>query len=268
MSGNQLRESGMSGMLVGMRRLSTKGFSWVNGVCNLLFPSACLFCHEPFPAGTTVAGGCCGDCFQQIKIWPHHTCRCCGAVISESLAPGPCGACLLKVPVQQQTHSLFTYAGPVRDAILNWKLQGSDGAVRWLIERAMPQIKHLIDSSDLLIPVPMPLSRMRRSGCHHSADLCRWLAEGRGCHWDWQLLRRVGEQPRQSELSGSARRKNLCKAFALAVDYQSRLPGLKRIWIVDDILTTGSTLHYAARACRPLKVEVRVLSLARTLNRG
>lgn len=184
------------------------------------------------------------------------------------MAPGPCGRCLTKPPVQAETLSIYAYKGPVRDAILNWKLQGQDGGVRWLLDAAMPRINELINADDLLLPVPMPLSRMRRSGVHHSADLCRWLAAGTGCNWDWQLLRRVGEQPRQSALSGSARRKNLRSAFALSSDCLLRASECAAIWIVDDILTTGSTLNFAARATRPLQKEVKVLSLARTLNRG
>nr|WP_232710243.1 phosphoribosyltransferase family protein [Mariprofundus aestuarium] len=97
---------------------------------------------------------------------------------------------------------------------------------------------------------------------------CRWLADGVNCNWDWQLSHRVGEQPRQSALSGLVRRKNLRGAFALCDDYHERIPDKRTVWIVDDILTTGSTLNFAARACRPLKAEVKLLSLARTLHRG
>ena len=255
-------------MLVGMKRLSTKGFDLVNGARGLLFPPACLFCQQPLSEGEVLSRACCKSCFEKTVIWPRSACSRCGSELPEAMAPGPCGHCLAKPPAQAETLSIYAYKGPVRDAILNWKLQGQGGGVRWLLAAAMPRINELIKSDDLLLPVPMPLSRMRKSGVHHSAELCRWLAEGSGCSWDWQLLRRVGEQPRQSALSGSARRKNLRKAFALAGDYRARLADASTIWIVDDILTTGSTLHFAARATRPLQKEVKVLSLARTLNRG
>jgi len=167
---------------------------------------------------------------------------------------------------------LYRYHGPTRDAILGWKLQGHEAAVRWLIEQAMPGMCEHINAHSLLLPVPMPLSRMRRSGQHHAANLCRWLANGAGAVWDWRLLQRIGEQPRQSALSGQARRKNLRKAFALADDYgprwQSLADHIDTIWIVDDILTTGATLHFAARASLKLGKPVNVLSLARTSLKG
>ncbi|WP_241697077.1 ComF family protein [Mariprofundus sp. KV] len=251
-----------------MKRLSTKGFDLVNGARRLLFPSACLFCQQPLNEGGMLSHVCCHACFEKTAIWPRSVCSRCGSALPEAMAPGPCGHCLTRPPAQAATMSLYAYKGPVRDAILNWKLQGQDAGVRWLLDAAMPRIKELINADDLLLPVPMPLSRMRKSGVHHSADLCRWLSAGVGCGWDWQLLRRVGEQPRQSALSGVARRKNLRRAFALAADFRASLADASTIWIVDDILTTGSTLNFAARAAKPLKRDVKVLSLARTLNRG
>ena len=256
-------------MLVGMKRLSTKGFDLVNGARNLLFPPACVFCQQLITSTAVANRACCQTCHEKIVIWPRSSCRCCGVELPEVMAPGPCGHCLRHPPVQRETHSLYAYHGPVRDAILSWKLQGVDAGVKWLLDAAMPRLRTLTAQDDLLLPVPMPLSRMRSSGRHHSADLCRWLAEGVGCSWDWQMLRRLGEQPRQSSLSGSARRNNLRRAFALAHDYRhKRISEQTTLWIVDDILTTGSTLGFAARAVRAIGSEVKVLSLARTLHRG
>jgi len=186
------------------------------------------------------------------------------------LAPGPCGKCLIRPPFQQQTRSLFLYRGAVRDAVLQWKLAGDEAAVRWLIRSSEEALRTVFDSRDLLLPVPMPLSRMRHYGHHHAANLTRWIAEMVGCCWEWRVLRRNGEQPRQSSLAGRARRRNLSKAFVVRNDQLLRLEhGLGsdsshgRIWIVDDILTTGATLHHCAAALRGLHRPIHVFSLAR-----
>ena len=71
-------------------------------------------------------------------------CSRCGVSLTDDLAPGPCGRCLSSPPFQQQTVSLFHYQGPVRDAILGWKLGGDDAAVQWLIETSGPRLKALI----------------------------------------------------------------------------------------------------------------------------
>ena len=89
-----------------------------------------------------------------------------------------------------------------------------------------------------------------------------------GCQWDWQLLKRIGEQERQSALSGVARRKNLRKSFSLNNDHWDEhwksSPATGQIWVVDDILTTGATLHFASRSLRALRRPILAFSLART----
>ena len=247
-------------MLYGMGKLSTNVGLRVDEIRKLVFPPVCLFCQSPLVVGD----GCCADCLDRIHVWPRSVCRTCGDVMPAAMAPGPCGRCLQKPPEQQATYSLYEYSGPVREAVLEWKLHGREAGVRWLLAAAMPRISALIGTDDLLLPVPMPLSRMRKSGQHHAANLCRWLATTANCSWNWRLLRRIGEQPRQSALSGSARRKNLRKAFVLCNDCAPPLQDVSTIWIVDDILTTGTTLHYAARTARRLNKPVQVLSLART----
>jgi len=246
-------------MLEGMGALSTKYRHWVNGLVEACFPTHCLFCGERLPAGSH----CCEDCMAAIEVTGRHACRCCGVSLSESMAPGPCGRCLKRPPAQASTRHLYRYSGSVREAILAWKLQNDDAALHWLVGTATPALREIFAPDDLLLPVPMPLSRMRKSGMHHAAELCKMICSQCDCSWEWRMLRRVGEQPRQSSLSGRARRRNLCKAFRLDGDYQSPGEAAGRIWVVDDIFTTGSTLHYAARAAGRNGRPVHAFALAR-----
>jgi len=241
--------------------LSTRMPAWVDGVARALFPPTCLFCRQPLPGPD--AARVCSDCARSIRVHGRHDCRRCGRVIPADLAPGPCGRCLSHPPPQAETHALYVYDGAVRRAILDWKLAGDDGGVRWLLTAAGGQLRQWLAADDLLLPVPMPLARMRASGQHHAADLCRMLAAIAGCRWDWRLLRRTGEQPRQSALTGLARRRNLRRAFTVDAAYADAQILPSRLWLIDDILTTGTTARCAARALARLKRPVHVLSLAR-----
>ncbi|MDQ6974869.1 MAG: ComF family protein, partial [Mariprofundaceae bacterium] len=210
--------------------------------------------------------GCCRACLATIRPFPRDRCAQCATPLSQALAPGPCGSCLTQPPAPLETHVMYRYQGAVRDAILAWKLQGEDAGVRWLVESAIPYLNTLLTKHDILIPIPMPLSRMRQHGQHHSADLCRLMARKLACHWDWHILRRQGEQTRQSALPAKQRRKNLRKAFVLNQDYWAKQHGRQgRLWLVDDIITTGSTMHFAAKALRATGVPVYVLSLSKTI---
>jgi len=133
----------------------------------------------------------------------------------------------------------------------------------WLCLAAAARLKALFAEEDLLLPVPMPLSRMRRSGRHHAADLCRRIGRITGSPMEWRLLRRSGVQARQSELGRGGRWRNLRKAFHLEGDYRKMLENRDRIWVVDDICTTGATLHFACRTLNAAGYGVRAFSLAR-----
>ncbi|MDX8397442.1 MAG: ComF family protein [Mariprofundaceae bacterium] len=212
--------------------------------------------------------GCCASCLPHIKPMILECCSLCGVAMNKAMAPGPCGKCLCHAPAQVFTSSLFEYHGGVREALLEWKLQGHDAAVVWLLHAALPRLQELIAPDDLLVAVPMPLSRMRLKARHHGADLCRMLATELSCQWEWRLLQRVGEQARQSSLSGPERKRNLCKAFRLDADYWQQCADIKgKVWLVDDIITTGSTARYAAKALAATGHDVSVLSLARSVTK-
>ncbi|MDX8390491.1 MAG: ComF family protein [Mariprofundaceae bacterium] len=225
-----------------------------------LFPPCCYICHKALASDE----GCCVECIQGITPVTQG-CHLCGSALDKALRPGPCGQCLSSPPAHVETAHLFFYEGAVRDALLAWKIEHDDAALLWLLELATPKLRECFSAKDLLLPIPMPLARMRKSGQHHAADLCRMIASITGCAWDWRLLRRMGQQQRQSSLSGTARRKNMRKAFQVDRDYLATLHGHEmRIWVVDDIRTTGATLHHASRALRGLKKPVHAFSVART----
>ena len=238
----------------------------LQGLKQSLFPPACPLCHQPLENSTQ---GCCPTCLQNIKVVPQNTCLRCGIPLAATLAPGPCGQCLKKAPPQQETHHLYQYKSPVREAILAWKLHGDDSALVWLLHAAEQQLKTIFSTDDLLLPVPMPLPRMRRSGLHHSADLCQNIAARVGCTVDWQILRRKGNDKRQSSLQGKAREQNLRHSFTLAEDGIDRIQSHNirgKIWVIDDILTTGATLRHACAAARQIKRPVFAFSFARVLH--
>lgn len=263
----------MFAMFKTMFTLSTKLLiSWSNH----LFPRTCPLCGSldtslsPTPASEQQ--GCCAKCKASIEVMRRFTCLQCGKPLPASLAPGPCGRCLSKPLPQRQTRSLFAYKGAVRDALLAWKLQGDSRAMDWLLAAAKPAILQIFDSHDVLIPVPMPLSRMRKSGLHHSADLSRKIAGMVGCEVNWQILRRSLDQQqqsfRQSSLNGLARQRNLRKAFVLANDYTGMLKTIEakaRFWLIDDILTTGATLRHASQILSRTKHDVFAFSFARAI---
>jgi ComF family protein len=113
-----------------------------------------------------------------------------------------------------------------------------------------------------IVPVPLHPRRLRERGFNPSALLARSLAREHRSRFDASLLLRVRDTPSQTGLGRRARRANLRGAFQVRPG--ARAPQV--IWLVDDVVTTGSTLIECARALRRAGARrVVAICVARTL---
>ena len=96
-----------------------------------------------------------------------------------------------------------------------------------------------------LVPVPLHPARLRQRGYDQALELARPVATLLGLPLRAGLLQRVRATPAQSQLDAPARRRNLRGAFQAA---SQSLPA--HVALVDDVMTTGATLHAAATALR------------------
>ncbi|MGB2788995.1 MAG: ComF family protein, partial [Dokdonella sp.] len=111
-----------------------------------------------------------------------------------------------------------------------------------------------------LLCVPLHESRLRERGYNQALELAKPLA--RALHWPRHphALRRIRSTQAQSGLDARARRRNLRGAFE--VDPAQTLP--THVALLDDVMTTGSTLRECARVLRKAGVQrVDVWALAR-----
>jgi ComF family protein len=119
---------------------------------------------------------------------------------------------------------------------------------------------------DAIVPVPMHRARFRERGIDHTLLLARWAGEVCAVPVleDWLLRARA--TPPQSGLSGAARRHNVQGAFATRPAIDGKLVRQPRhVALLDDVLTTGSTLAAATAALRAAGVrDIEHWVLART----
>ncbi len=114
---------------------------------------------------------------------------------------------------------------------------------------------------DWIVPVPLHSRRLRERGFNPAALIARELARTTGAHFEPRLLVRRRYTPSQTGLGREARRRNVEGAFACQPGFA--FPG--SIWLVDDVVTTRSTLEASGQALRDAGAEqVAAVCLART----
>jgi ComF family protein len=101
--------------------------------------------------------------------------------------------------------------------------------------------------AELVVPVPLHWYRSWRRGFNQSEALARALARKLGVPCQTRWLKRVRHTVKQTSLAPTERRENVKGSFR--VSRLSRLRG-QTVLLIDDVLTTGSTAHEAAKALR------------------
>ena len=191
--------------------------------------------------------GLCPDCFNQITFIAKPYCERCGLPFKENISGKTklCGACLKdKKNIFRFSRSAFKYDDFSKKLILELKfLDKTENAN--VLARLLWNAGHDIfaQGADVLIPIPLHYTRLLKRRYNQSALLARALSKL--CHLpcDFSSLERHKKTRPQVEFSGRARVKNVKDAFR--VKNASAIKG-KRIVLIDDVMTTGSTLRECA----------------------
>jgi len=209
-----------------------------------LLPSVCALC------GAVQGDVVCGDCAAAVLAEVPRCPRC-----AMACPPGhQCDACAswdtsgrTRGPAFDAAFTLGNYATPQDGLVLALKFGGALPLAGWLASQLAVGVRATGPLPDLLVPIPLSPARLARRGFNQAWEIARPLARHLGVRVAPALLARVRDTPAQSALELSARRTNLRGAFRLA--RPGGLDGL-HIGLVDDVMTSGVTLHEAARALK------------------
>lgn len=210
--------------------------NWLTSLGRALLPPRCLICRETGGNGFDL----CGNCFDCLP-WNASACDRCALPLP---VPGRCGQCLRHPPPLEATCAVFLYGTPVDRLLPRLKFHHDLAAGRLLAELMIPSLETRA-RPEALVPVPLHRDRLRRRGYDQALELARPLARRLGLPLLPLALRRIRNTTPQSELDAAGRRRNLRAAFQAGSD---PLPG--HVALVDDVMTTGQTLHAAATALR------------------
>lgn len=174
-----------------------------------------------------------------------------------------CERCHRRPPPYTYARAAAYYREPLRAAIHAFKYRGKTALVRPMGHfMAEAGRRHLpLSEVDGLVPIPLHVTRLRERGFNQAALLARELGRQWGIPFWANVVSRVIPTVPQSDLSEAERRRNVREAFVLtrAATVEGR-----RLLVIDDILTTGSTAAECARVLKTGGAEtVGVYTLAR-----
>lgn len=228
-----------------------------------MLPPRCLGCREPVER----QGELCGSCWGPLRFLHEPWCARCGFPLPYD-GPGPqaCAACLERPPAWDRGRAALAYDEASRGLILRFKhaerIEAAATFARWMAAAG----RDLLVDAELLIPVPLHRWRLLRRGFNQSGLLAARLARLTGVPWSPDTLVRVRSTASQQGLGATARRQNVTAAAFRVAERRARAVAGRRVLLIDDVLTTGSTLGACAQVLRRAgAARVDVLVLARVV---
>jgi ComF family protein len=245
---------------------SRAGRQLAQGIVQLIFPAVCGACGQSVDAEE---GAFCSECRATLTADAVPTCpRCAASVGPHAAVEAGCTQCRDEHFSFEKAIRLGPYEGLLRELILRLKHSTGETLAELLGElwAEAVQVRLREVGADVVVPVPLHWWRRFRRGYNQSEALAGRLAARMRlpCRPGW--LRRIRHTPQQTSQTPSERKENVRGAFRARS--WARLRG-KVVLLVDDVLTTGTTCHEAARALRAGgAARVIVAVLARSHNLG
>ena len=222
-----------------------------------LLPPTCALCGAPGAGGRDLCTGC-----AAALPYNRHVCpRCALPVAIPLTADTLCGTCQRRPPPFARAIAAFRYETPIPTLMGGIKFHGRLNHARLLGQLLADAIQEYAPPMpQVLIPVPLHPARLAARGFNQSLEIARVVARVLDLPVASHCCRRVRRTPPQTGLDEPARRRNIRGAFVA----QPPLPW-RHVVILDDVVTTGSTVGELALALRRAGAEsVAVWAVART----
>ena len=235
----------------------------VEKILDFVWPRTCEVCGRPVDRP---GRHFCSECLNRLPFTPTDgCCRRCGRAAEKLDGEFLCEDCRTYKPSFDRAASALSFEGDARAAMNAFKFENHlwlrDDLVDWI--EGVVRARFKVEEIDLILPMPSTLLHRLDRGYNQCAYLAKSLARRLGKPYETSVLRRKGNPKKQGRLAEEERRTNVIGTFAV------RKPAVirdKTVMVVDDIMTTGSTLsECAAELKRSGASRVWCATLARSL---
>ena len=231
-------------------------------ILDFIWPRHCEACGRPVDRP---GRHFCSDCLNRLPFTPTDgCCRRCGRAAEKLSGEFLCEDCRVHKPSFDRAASALSFDGDAREAMNAFKFRNHlwlrDDLVDWM--EAIARARFKVGEIDVVVAMPSTFLHRLDRGYNQCAYLAKALARRLERPYAPFVLRRKGRPKRQGKLTEEKRRENVIGTFGVL---RPRAVLGKTVLVVDDIMTTGSTLsECAAELKRSGASRVWCVTLARS----
>jgi len=234
---------------------------FVRAALNFLFPPLCHICRSFIPDAGDLH--ICTACRDRLPLVKSPFCKLCGIPFAGAGSDHICGACLAHPPHFDSARAHLRYEDSARELIHYFKYNYKTHLRRPLALLALEGLAEFMfrQTPDVIIPVPLHRSRLRSRGFNQAILLGDLFSSRLSIPMLVDGLSRTRHTEPQIELSAEDRKNNVRGAFAST--RTGKISG-KRVLLLDDVMTTGSTVNECAKVLKKAgAASVVVVTIAR-----
>jgi ComF family protein len=232
-------------------------YNWIDLIQETFFPSRCLLCGGKARHGRDLCDACDSALFRNLS-----PCRRCALPLPPGTPAGSiCGHCISKPPPFEHCYAPLIYDNALSHLITGLKFHNKLQHAQlfaWLLCRYLCEQQAAMP--DLLLPVPLHPDRQRQRGYNQALEIARPIARRFGLKLASHQVERLRDTHAQADLDKKKRQQNMRGAFRVSGGIE-----MQHIALLDDVVTTGSTVSELARTLQRAGAErVDVWAIART----
>ncbi len=223
------------------------------GLIDLVFPASCLYCRDAVDLDYHPA--LCRDCLSELQPAADQ-------FAEQHIRSRLNDSCLDQLLVA------FHFNEVVRALIHAVKYRHMPKLAIKTGKIAISRAAWELSSQSLLVPVPLHPKRQRERGYNQSELIATGISSYSGLPLCCNLLQRSRYTNSQTRLNRRERQLNIANAFILPAKVKKNVAG-KDIVLVDDVMTTGTTLNECAAVLKMAgAASVRGIALAAPIRDG
>lgn len=219
-------------------------------------PNRCLLCHQHTH---NESNGLCLNCLHAC-LYQNYPCLGCGK--SMTVLSVYCGNCLAKTPLPVIAPA--SYHSPIGSLVAAIKYQQQFAPLSLLVKALIHRVRitqstKYLPKPQILLPVPLHHQRLKERGFNQAYLIAAEIAQKLNIPIDTTSLIRTRHTPPQAQLNGRNRRNNLKNAFHLDANFP-----WQKVAIIDDVVTTGSTVNEINQLLKKRHIHGQVWCLAKS----